>query len=48
MSSDYALAVTYTADVDAIGSKFEIVAGQNRITMTVRRNDRMGRKFTEL
>ncbi len=37
MSSDYELAVTYTADADAIGSKFEIVAGQNRITTTIRR-----------
>ena len=33
--SDCELAVTYTADADAIGSAFEIVAGQNRITGTV-------------
>ena len=32
---DYEIAVTYTADTDAIGSEFEIVAGQNRITGTV-------------
>ena len=35
MPSDCELAVTYTADADAIGSEFEIVAGQNRITGTV-------------
>ena len=34
--SDCELAVTYTADTDAIGSAFEIVAGQNRIIGTVR------------
>ena len=32
---DYEIAVTYTADTDAIGSEFEIVAGQNRIAGTV-------------
>ncbi|MYB00529.1 hypothetical protein F4X90_12755, partial [Candidatus Poribacteria bacterium] len=36
MPSDYEFAATYTADADAIGAKFEIVAGQNRITETVR------------
>ena len=33
--SDYELALTYTADADAIGSAFEIVAGQSKITWTV-------------
>ena len=36
VSSDCELAVTYTADTGAIGSAFEIVTGQNRITGTVR------------
>ena len=35
VSSDCELAVTYTADTNAIGTAFEIIAGQNRITGTV-------------
>ena len=34
--SDYELALTYTADVNAIGLVFEIVAGQSQITWAVR------------
>ena len=34
--SDYEVALTYTADVDAIGSTFEITTGQGKITWTVR------------
>ena len=34
--SDYEFALTYTADTDAIGSAFEIAAGQNRTVETVR------------
>ena len=34
--SDYELALTYSADADAIGSAFEIIAGQSKITWTVR------------
>ncbi len=34
--SDYELALTYTADVDATGLVFEIVAEQSKITWTVR------------
>ena len=34
--SDYELTLTYTADADAIGSAFEIVAEQSKITWTVR------------
>ena len=35
-SCDYELALTYTADADAIGSRFEITVGQNKILETVR------------
>ncbi len=34
--SDYEIALTYTADADAIGSMFEITTGQGKITWTVR------------
>ena len=34
--SDYEIALTYTADADAIGSAFEIITGQGKITWTVR------------
>ena len=34
--SDYEIALTYTADADAIGSTFEITTGQGKITWTVR------------
>ena len=35
-SCDYELALTYAADADAIGSRFEITVGQNKILETVR------------